>query len=398
MTNATTQRHALWPLALTSALMVLSGCGGGSPPASAPPEVGVAQPTSRTVTLYKEFTGTTRGSESVEIRARVTGALERVAFEAGRPVKRGDLLFVIEPRPYKASLESSRAALRAAEAELARSESNLRRVTQAARTNAVSESDVDLAQANRDMAEAEVLAARAGLDQAELQYSYTSVRSPIDGIIDRNLFDVGNVVGGPGEDVLTSVIRVAPLFVYFDVPERAVLELLKQVEFERTDEGISFSTVPDPLGDAEKLEEGAGFGFSVGTLVDEGFPHRGVVDFLGNTVDASTGTIEVRGRIDNDRGLLFPGLFVRVRVPIGLLENAILIDERAVGTDLGGRYVYVVDANNVVEQRYVELGPTEDDGMVPVIQGLEMSETYIVDGVLRARPGMPVTPADRAAG
>lgn len=382
-----------WGLAPMVGLMMMGwSCGAEAPPPPPPPEVVVGQPVTRPVTLFAEFTGTTRGSESVEIRARVTGELEQVAFEVGRPVREGDLLFVIEPRPYKAALNSAEAALRAAKADLDRTESDLRRVTQAAKTAAVSESDVDLARANRDMAQANVLTAEADLDQAQLQYSYTSVVSPIDGIIDRNLFDVGNVVGGPGEDVLTSVNRVAPLFVYFDAPERAILEILKYVDYQRTDAGVEMTLHENVSSDSEDIDGEQMQKLFVGTLVDEDFPHEGVVDFLSNTVDPSTGTIEVRGRLPNASGLLFPGLFVRVRLPVGVVDDAILIDERALGTDLGGRFVYVVGEDNVVEQRYVSLGVTEADGMAPVTEGLELSDTYIVEGVLRARPGMPVTP------
>ena len=380
-----------WTLALIFGLLSLAWACGAEPPAPPPPpEVGVSQPITRPVTLFAEFTGTTRGSESVQIRARVIGRLEQVAFEVGRPVETGDLLFVIEPRPYKASLDSAAAGLRAAEADLARTESDLKRVEQAAKTDAVSESDVDLARANRDMAQANVYSAEAALDQAELQYSYTRVLSPIDGIADRNLFDVGNVVGGPGEDVLTSVNKVAPLFVYFDAPERAILKILEYVDYRRMQGGVEIggSMIDGPAG----YDPDSSLTIQVGTLIDEGFPHEGVIDFLSNTVDSSTGTIEVRGRLANKRGLLFPGLFVRVRLPVGTVEDAILIDERAIGTDLGGRYVYVVGADNMVEQRYVKLGATEPDGMIPVEEGLELSDTYISTGVLRARPGMPVTP------
>lgn len=386
----------LWQRGALSGLLVLGiACAAEPLPPPAPPEVGVSQPITRPVTLFAEFTGTTRGSESVEIRARVTGTLEQAAFEVGRPVNKGDLLFVIEPRPYRAALNSAEAGLRAAQAELARTESDLRRVTQAAQTNAVSESDVDLAQANRDMAQANVYTAEADLDQAQLQYSYTSVQSPIDGIVDRNLFDVGNVVGGPGEDVLTSVNRVAPLFVYFDVPERAILEILKYLDYTRSEEGVYVGTdsASGSSDNRQALDDDTRTRILVGTLVDDGFPHEGVIDFLSNTVDASTGTIEVRGRLPNERGLLLPGLFVRVRIPLDTIDDAILIDEKALGTDLGGRYVYVVGDDNMVEQRYVELGTTETDGMVPVNEGLELSDTYIVEGVLRARPGMPVSPA-----
>ena len=382
-------RHATQGTVLLGPVLLMSwACGGAEPPPPpAPPEVGVSQPITRPVTQYAEFTGTTRGSESVQIRARVTGTLEQVAFVPGRPVHKGDLLFVIEPRPYKAARDSAAAALRAAEADLARTESDLGRVTQAVKTNAVSESDVDLARAQRDMAEANVLSGKANLDQAELQLSYTRVLSPINGMIDRNLFDVGNVVGGPGEDVLTSVNRVVPLFVYFDAPEQAVLEILRRRQM-----GILTRDDEPSLDETDSPGEDPVLAIEVSTTIDEGFPHVGAVDFVSNKVDASTGTIEIRGRLPNEEELLFAGLFVGIRLPIGTVDDAILIDERALGTDLGGRYVYVVGADDVVEQRYVRLGPVEDDGMVPVVEGLELSDTYIVEGVLRTRPGMPVTP------
>ena len=197
------------------------------------------------------------------------------------------------------------------------------------------------------------------------------------------------------------------MFVYFDVPERAILAILRQVSYTRTEEGVEFDDSNLPALDTTAVEQDAAFADAVSqtglrggprlqvlvsTAVDEDFPHQGEIDFLGNTVDESTGTIEVRGILPNARGLLVPGLFVRVRIPVGVVEDAILIDERALGTDLGGQYVYVVGADGVVEQRYVTLGVTEPDGMVPVTEGLELSDTYIAEGVLRARPGMPVTP------
>jgi RND family efflux transporter MFP subunit len=358
---------------------------GGAPPA---PAVDVAQPVRRTITLFNEHIGSTRAYESVEIRARVSGELERIAFEPSRLVEKGDLLFVIEPRSYKAARDEAFAALKSAEAELARAESDLERVSIAIQTDAVSQSDLDLAKAQRDKAEAAVLSARASLDQAELQYSYTQVRTPITGQVGRNLVDVGNVVGAGERTLLTTVNRVKPIFVYFDAPEEVVLQALRM----RGTTVQEFGDPDRPFGDQTRPP------VFVSTLADEGYPFEGELDFVGNTVDPDTGTIQLRAVLANEDLQLFPGLFVRVRVPVGDVEDAILIDEKAVGTDLGGRFLYLVGADNLVEQRYVELGPVQEDGMVPIMEGLEGDETYIVDGMLRARPGMPVTPERAAKG
>ena len=211
----------------------VSGCGKGSetgPPP--PPTVGVAQPVRRTVTLYTERTGTTRAVESVEVRARVSGTLEKMSFEPSSVVRAGDLLFVIEPRPYKASRDEADAGLMAAKAELARAESDLERVSIAVKTDAVSQSDVDLARAKRDKADASVLSAKARLDRADLEYSYTQVRSPITGQVSRNFVDVGNIVGGSQATVLTTVNRIKPIHVYFEAPEEAVIRALRKLDID----------------------------------------------------------------------------------------------------------------------------------------------------------------------
>jgi len=367
--------NAASALALALLALVPIGCG-GKPEVSAPapPEVGVTQPERRDVTYFAEFTGTTRSFESVEVRARVAGTLEQIAFEPSLMVERDQLLFVIEPRSYKATLDAAVAALRSSEADLARAESDLVRVTQAAKTDAVSASDVDLARAKRDMASANVLAAKAGVDTAELQFSYTEVRAPIAGQVGRNLVDAGNIVGVTEATLLTTVKRLDKVFVYFDVPEKTLLMILKA-----RSEGLLDS-------DAEKVEA------RVATLADDDFPHRGHIDYVSNTVDADTGTISVRAVLANDNEVLFPGLFVRVRIPGGVVEDAVLVAEKAIGTDLGGRYVYVVGSDNIVEQRYVEMGPIQEGGLVPILDGLDGSETYIIEGLLKARPGLPVSP------
>ncbi len=367
---------------LTSGVLavVALGCGGdgetGAPP---PPDVGVAQPIRRDVTLFSEHLGSTVAFESVEVRARVTGELERIDFEPSTMVEEGRQLFLIEPRNYKAERDAADAALKSAHAELARTESDLKRVEQAVKTNAVSQSDVDLARANRDMARASVLSAEAALDRAELQLSYTQVRAPITGQVGRNLVDRGNLVSGSERTLLTTVNRMQPMYVYFDAPEEIVLRALRNLDL-TTDI------------DEQRRSRGETTIAQVATLIDEDFPFSGPIDYVSNEVDTATGTIQLRAVLPNEEMKLFPGLFVRVRIPLETLEDAVLIREEALGTDLGGRYVYIVGEGNIVERRYVELGPVEADGMVPIFDGLEGSETYIVEGLLRARPGMPVTP------
>jgi RND family efflux transporter MFP subunit len=367
---------------LTLALLagVAAGCGGDDETGSAaPPDVGVANPIKRHVTVFSEHLGSTEAFEAVEVRARVTGELEEITFEPSTMVRQGEPLFVIEPRQYKAERDAADAALKSAEAELARAESDLKRVEQAVRTNAVSQSDVDLARADRDMARAAVLSAEAALDRAELQLSYTQVRAPISGQVGRNRIDRGNIVSGSERTVLTTVNRMQPMFVYFDAPEEVVLRALKNLH-------LNTDTTRD------KFEKGESTEAQVATLIDDDFPFSGPIDYVSNTVDAATGTIQLRAVLPNEDRRLFPGLFVRVRIPVEVLEDAVLIREEALGTDLGGRYVYVVGDDNVVERRYVELGVVEPDGMVPILEGLDGGESYIVDGLLRARPGMPVTP------
>jgi len=369
-------------LALVATLGTLA-CGQPEPPPPTPPEVSVATPIRRDVTFYQDFTGRTASVQRAEVRARVTGFLERMNFVSGDMVKKGQLLFVIEPEPYQAQRDQAEASLKSAEANRDRAQSDLERLEEAIKTNAVSQQDVTRARAELAQAEAAVLSSGAGLDQAQIQLAYTQVRSPLAGRVDRNLVDLGNLVGQAEATLLTTVVQMDPLWVYFDLPETLVLHLLGDLR-EMGVEGVR---------DLENEQIREAVRFFVGTQVEDGFPHEGYLDFLSNTVNAATGTVEVRGVVPNDDLLLLPGVFVRVRVPGRLMPDSILVSERAIGTDLGGKYVLLVGAENVVEQRYVDLGPREDDGYVVVTSGLEGDETYIVSGLLRARPGLPVSPA-----
>lgn len=368
---------------LTAALViatVISGCGGGSDAGRPPPQVTVTQPERRDVQMYQEFTGTTRAIEHAEIRARVSGTLDEMRFTPSSFVNEGEVLFTIEPEPYQAAFDEAQAALASARSELARAESDLDRIQQAIQTNAVSRQDLDRAQATRDQAEAAVLGAQARLDNARVNLGYTRVTTPISGQVSRNFPDIGNLVGAGEATLLTTVTRIDPIFVYFEAPEQLVL-------------AFTAARRDSTLTEEELSQVGRVF---VATAADEGYPHEGEIDFIDNTVDPTTGTIEMRAVVQNAQNILFPGLFVRVRVLGGLRLGAILVEERAIGTDLGGKYVLVVGEDDIVEQRYVILGPVQDDGTVVIEDGLDGSERYIVNGMLRARPGFPVTPQTEA--
>jgi len=372
----------LWAAAFATAfLLVLAACG-SEPPAPGPPAVTVSPPVKRVVERYVEYSGTTKATEFVEIRARVPGVLEQVLFEPTTWVEEGAVLFEIERNAYQASFDSAVADLKGARSRLAKERANFTRMEAAAKERAVSQADLDTSRAQRDLAEAEVLQAKARLDQATLDLDYTRPLAPFEGLVGRNLVDVGNLVGATEATLLTTVNSVTPIFVYFNAPEDFVLALLGSFRDERP-EG---EKPPSPA--ERKLPE---VPVRVATAADDGFPHEGVLDFLGNTVDPTTGTIELRAVLKNADLVLFPGLFVRIRVMIGEGE-ALLVSERAIGSDIGGKFVLTVGEENVVEQVYVKLGPVESDGLVVIEKGLEGGETIITKGLMRARPGLPVTP------
>ena len=347
--------------------------------APTPPEVTVSTPTQRDVTLFEEFVGTTQARESVEIRARVQGYLEKMAFEPSSFVRKGEVLFVIEPGPYVAQRDRAAAGLKSAEAGLRRAESDLERLEQAVKTNAVSEQEVTRARAERDQASASLLEAEAALTTAEIQLGYTTVKAPIDGLVSRNLVDLGNLVGAGEATLLTTVRRIDPIFAYFEVSERFIAAQLDQSGGHR--------------------EPGTGENLDATLLLKEtGLEIEGKVDAVDNTVDAATGTIQIRAIFPNPDARVFPGFFVHVRLPGEMLENAVLVEETAIGTDLGGRYVMVVGPDNIVEKRPIEPGPLQDDMTRVVLEGLEPGERYITVGLQRARPGLPVTPVQAGSG
>ena len=354
----------------------LVGCGSEEPPQRQAPPVTVGKATVSTVREYALFTGFSQAVASADVTARVAGTLETVDFEPSSPVKKGELLFTIEKTKYKALRDAAVASLHSAEADLLRAETELKRVEKASRSRAVSEMDVDRARADRDMAVAAVALARANLDEAELNYSYTDVVSPLDGVVSRHLVDPGNLVGQSGPTMLTRVNKLQPIYVYFHAPESVILEYMAD----------------RPKDLAEEVEREKGAEARVALANEEGYPHVGHIDYIDNEVDSGTGTIEVRVVLDNKRLELFPGLFVRIKVSGKEIEDAVQVPTEAIGTDLGGKYVLVVGENNIVEMKYVILGEPQDGGLIHIKEGLTGDETIIVNGLVFARPGMPVTP------
>ncbi len=376
MNKSTTTRirRVMGRLCLLQLVLIAAGCRPQPetvPPS--PPEVVVATPQNRDVILFEDFSGTTEAIESVEIRARVQGFLERVAFEPSSFVTKGQVLFVIEQGPYQAQLDRAAAYLQSAEAGLRRAQSDLDRLEEAVRTNAVSEQEVTRARAGRDQASASLLEAQAALTTAEIQLGYTTATSPINGMVSRRLVDPGNLVGAGEATLLTTVRRIDPIYAYFDMNERLIARTLEERGGHQR-EGVGEDDLPVTL-----------------MVVETGARVEGYIDWVDNTVDPATGTIRVRGVFPNPDATLFPGFFVQIRVPGELIEGALLVEETALGTDLGGRYLMIVGEGDVVERRYVQPGPLQDDNTRVILEGLEAGDRYITSGLQRARPGMPVS-------
>ena len=343
------------------------------PPA---PEVTVSRPLVRDVTEFLEFSGTTRAIEEIEIRARVEGFLESVHFQDGDFVKQGQLLFIIDPKPFKAAVENARGRLAKHKAQLERAKKEYQRNQILFKQSAASEANVVKWKGEMEESKGTVLSSQGALDKALLDLSYCTIRAPIDGRVSRKKVDIGNLVGAGEFTLLTTIRQWEPIYAYFSINERDLLAVMKRAR----EEGITADN-PDKI----PLE--------LGLANETGFPHQGHMDFVDSTVDPGTGTMLLRGIFPNPGPpyILVPGLFVRVRLPINERENALLVTERALGLDQGGRYLLVVDNENNVDQRYVEIGDLKD-GMRVIREGLKPEDRVVVKGIQRAIPGAKVTP------
>ena len=379
------RRH---PLIRQGSLLVLlafavAGCEGNSLPVAEtpPPPVTVSQPLAREVIDFDDYEGRIAAVETVEVRARVRGHLVKVNFQAGQMVKAGDLLFEIDPRPYQEALHAAEAQLAGADAALDLAKKEYARTYALLRSRAASREEVDVWVGKQAVAKAERLKAQAAVDQAKLDLDFTKVVAPIAGKISRPQVTMGNLVNaGGGETLLTTITSVEPMYVYFDVDERALLRYRKDY---RKGKAGGEGTLP-PLKELKIPVEVALEG-------EDGYPHKGLLDFADNRVNPSTGTIQVRGVLPNAKRLLDAGMRARIRIPVSDPHKSLMITERAVGTDQGRKFVYVVNDQNVVERRDVKLGRVSE-GLQVVQDGVKPDDWIIVNGIQRVRDGAKVEP------
>jgi membrane fusion protein, multidrug efflux system len=357
-------------------LPLVASCGKSGPQAPPPPQVSVAQVLEKRVKDWDEFTGRLQAVETVEIRPRVSGYIDKVAFTEGSLVKRGTLLFVIDPRPYQAEYDRAAADLKRFKTALDLGRIELVRVQRLKESGAVSEEELDERKSTVAQSEANVSGSQAALEAAALNLNFTKVSSPIDGRVSRAEVTRGNLVTGGtnGGTLLSSVVSMDPIYIYFDADEQSYL---RYVTIARSGE--------------QPTSHDAGKPVQVGLANEEGFPHTGTVDFVDNQLNPQTGTIRARAVLQNKDGQFTPGLFARVQLLGSAEYSAILIDDRAVNTDQSQKYVLVLGANNQIEYRKVKLGRVVD-GLRVVREGLKAGDVIVVNGAQRVHPGVTVTP------
>jgi RND family efflux transporter MFP subunit len=353
-------------------LVLPVACKEKTPPAPPPSKVAVAQPVQRTVTDSLELTGNTDAFKTVQLVARVAGYLEQVFFEDGQPVKKGQLLFLIQQNTYQDNLRQAEASVLQQKALLDYAETQLTRYSNLVHENAASQADVDNWRYQRDSARANLQSAEAQRDLARLNLSYTEVKAPFDGRIDRTLKDPGNLVGSGENSVLAQLNQIDPIYVYFNISDLDLARLMQAAQ------GI-------PGQGANKK-----WPVSIGLPSEEGYPHQGQLDFASISLTSTTGTLLMRGVFPNPAGKILPGLYARVRVPVKK-KTALLVPEVAIANDQQGSYVLIVTEKDVVERRGVKTGPPVDRLRV-IEEGLNGGERVIINGLLRAAPGRQVTP------
>ena len=357
-----------------SACVALSACEQNSFVPPPPPKVDVGVPVQKTITRYLDATGNTAPIQNVDLVARVQGVLQAINYKDGALVKQGTTLFTIEPETYKLKLDQAQAAEAGAQASLKQAEADYKRQVDLVARQAVSQATLDTSTSTRDNAQANLQQAQANTKIAEVNYGYTNVVAPFDGIVTAHLVSIGELVGAASPTQLATIVQLDPIYVNFNVNEQDVLRI--RAEARRL--GMTAS-------DLTKLP------IEVGLQTEEGYPHKGNLDYASPTINQSTGTLAVRGVLANPDRVLLPGYYVRVRVPFSKQENALLVPDVALGSDQSGRYVLVVNGDNVVEQRKVQTGPLEGDLRV-IESGLKADDRIVIAGLLRAIPGQKVDP------
>jgi len=362
-----------------SALLIgslFTGCGKQAQPPTPLPVVSVTQPVVREVVEWDEYIGRLESPETVEVRARVSGYLDKVHFKEGKEVKKGDLLFTIDPRPYQAEFDHANAEYERAVSQTDLAKNDFERAKRLIATKAISEEDYDTKSKTYTAVQAAVRSAKATLDSAKLNLEFTQIHAPIDGRISRAVVTEGNLissgVAGSGATLLTTIVSLNPLYLYGDADERSVLKYL-HLRREGTRVSARDELIPAEMG-----------------LADEaGFPHKGYMDFVDNRIDPGTGTMRARGVFSNADHSLSPGFFGRIRIPGSGKYPALLIPDRALGSDQAQKFVYVVNAEKKVEFRPVKIGPMID-GLRVVKEGLKPGEQIVIEGLMRVRPGIVV--------
>lgn len=344
-----------------------------------PPKVTVSQPVRQNVTDYLELTGNTQAVNTVQLRARVEGYLDKVLFQDGQTVKKGQLLFIIQQNTYAAKLQQAEGNVLAQKAGLAHGEIELARYSGLYTQKASAQTDVDNWRYQRDSAQGTLMTAEGQRDLAKLDYGYTSVTAPFSGRIDRHLVDPGNLVGSGETTVLAQLVQMDPLYVYFTVSESDLFP-----ELTRPSETISNQQTPK-------------YPLYVGLANETGYPHEGYLDFASPSLTITTGTLLVRGVLPNADGTMLPGQFARVKLPVRKERSVLLVPRVAVANDELGSYVLTVNDQNVVERRGVKTGVPQDSLYV-IEHGLTGNEWVVVTGMLKAIPGRPVTPERQEPG
>jgi multidrug efflux system membrane fusion protein len=347
------------------------------PPA---PEVGVETPQRRPVTLYLELTGNTTAFNKVDLVARVQGFLDKVGYKDGEKVAAGATLFEIERAPYETSLQIAEASRAQQEALLVQAEAEFNRQLALQQRQVSSEARLDESRSKRDATIAALEQAKGQVQQAKINLGYTEIKAPFAGVVTARLVDPGSLVGAGGPTKLATIVQIDPIYVNFNVNEQQVLQVRGQLR----SQGLTIKDLgPIPV--------------DVGLQTETGFPHKGVINYIAPDLDQSTGTLPVRALLDNKAGVLLPGLFVRVRVPIERELESVVVPDRALGNNQLGRYVLVVNDKDVVEQRPVETGDAIDGGMRIIKSGLSEKDRVVVNGIQRAIPGSAVKPVDAPA-
>ena len=366
------------PLALAAAAILvaplLAGCEQNSFVPPPPPKVDIAAPVQRPVTRYLEATGNTVAIKTVDLVARVQGFLQSIDYQDGSFVKQGTPLFTIEPDTFRLKLEQAQAAEAGAQASVRQTEADFKRQSELASRQAVSQAALDNSTSARDNAQANLQQAQVNTRIAAVNYGYTRVTAPFDGIVSAHLVSVGELVGVASPTQLATIVALDPIHVTFNIAEKDVL----RIRAEARRRGMTPSDLKQ-------------FPIEVGLPTEDGYPHQGKLDYSASTINPSTGTLAVRGVVPNPDQVLLPGYFVRIRVPVDRQQNALLVPDTALGSDQGGRYVLVVNADNVVEQRKVQTGPL-DGGLRVIESGLGPDDRVVTAGLLRVIPGQTVDP------